>query len=137
MNREILCNIFRIHPSLLSTDASTLDNFKEARKALITTSVLPDLDSLKDHFNYRVASTYGPEYYIDYDLMAISEIQDDLHTLAQTLKTMDWVTLNEKREATQYDRYEDEAADKIYQAMGLQELGSEFDTGFDEIDRNL
>jgi hypothetical protein len=50
---------------------------------------------------------------------------------------MDWVTLNEKREATQYDRYEDEAADKIYQAMGLQELGSEFDTGFDEIDRNL
>lgn len=137
MNREILCNIFRIHPSLLSTDASTLDNFKEARKALITTSVLPDLDSLKNHFNYRVASTFGPEYYIDYDLMAISEIQDDLHTLAQTLKTMDWVTLNEKREATQYDRYEDEAADKIYQPMGLQELGSEFDTGFDEIDRNL
>ena len=137
MNREILCNIFRIHPSLLSTDASTLDNFKEARKALITTSVLPDIDSLKDHLNYRVASTFGPEYYIDYDLMAISEIQDDLDTLANTLKTMDWVTLNEKRTATQYDRYENEAADKLYQAMGLQELGSEFDTGFDEIDRNL
>jgi len=137
INREILCNIFRIHPSLLSTDASTLDNFKEARKALITTSVLPDLDSLKAHFNYRVASTFGPEYYIDYDLMAISEIQDDLHTLAQTLKTMDWVTTNEKREATQYDKYADPAADKLFQAMGLQELGSDFDTGFEDIDKNL
>jgi HK97 family phage portal protein len=137
LNREILCNIYRIHPSLLSTDASTLNNFKEARKALITTSVLPDLDSLKDHFNERVAKSFGPEYYIDYDLMAISEIQDDLHTLAQTLKVMDWVTINEKRAATQYDKYEDESADKLYQGMGLQELGGEFDTGFDSIDRNL
>jgi hypothetical protein len=69
--------------------------------------------------------------------MAISEIQDDLNTLALTLKTMDWVTINEKRAATQYDRYEDEAADKLFQAMGLQELGQEFDTGFDQIDQNL
>ena len=90
-NRELLCNIFRVHPSLLASDASTLNNLKEARRALITTSVLPDLDTFKAILNNRIASAFGSEFYLDYDLMAISEIQDDLHVLAKTLKTMDWV----------------------------------------------
>ena len=135
-NRELLCNIFRVHPSLLASDASTLNNLKEARRALITTSVLPDLDTFKAILNNRIASAFGSEFYLDYDLMAISEIQDDLQVLAKTLKTMDWVTINEKRAATQYGRYDNEAADKLYSAIGLQELG-EFDTGFDEIDKHL
>ena len=48
-NKEILCNIFHILPPLLSSEASTLDNIKEARKALMTMSVMPDMDSLRDN----------------------------------------------------------------------------------------
>lgn len=136
-NKEILCNIFRIHPSLLSSDASTLNNLTEARRALMTMSVLPDIESLKAHLNERVAKSFGPEWYVDYDQMAIPELQEDSETLARTLQAMDWVTTNEKRSATAYDRYENEGADKLYQPFGLTEMGEDIDTGFDEIDKNL
>ncbi len=137
LNKEMMCNIFRIHPSLLSSDASTLNNLKEARKALMTMSVLPDVDSLKDHLNRHIAAPYGDEYYIDYDLMSVTEMQDDLTKISEMLGRMDWLTDNEKRAATDYERYESEAADKIYKQAGLLPIDNEFDTGFDLIDANL
>jgi len=136
-NKEILCNIFRIHPSLLSSDASTLNNLVEARKALMTMSVLPDMESLKWHLNNQIVQSHGPEYYIDYDITAIPELQEDSESLARTLGLMDWITDNEKREATNYGRYEHEGADKIYKDMGKMPLGEDIDTGFDTIDANL
>jgi HK97 family phage portal protein len=136
-NKETLCNIFRVHPALLSSEASTLDNLKEARKMLLTTSVLPDMDSLKQHLNKRVARQFGPEYYLDYDLMAVTELQDDLSKIAGMLLQMDWITDNEKRIATQYDRFEDPAADMLYKQAGLVPMGFDFDTGFTRIDEEL
>ena len=136
-NKEILCNIFRIHPSLLSSDASTLNNLTEARKALITISVLPDMDSFRDNLNGQLQRIYGEQYYVDYDLMAISELQDDLHKLAATLNTMSWVTENEKRVATDYDEYPNDLANVLYTDMGKLPMGSAIDTGFDEIDKRL
>jgi HK97 family phage portal protein len=136
-NKELLCNLYRIHPALLSTDASTLNNMTEARKALLTMSVLPDMDNLRSIINNKIAITHGEEYYVDYDFMAISELQDDIHKLSQTLAGMDWITDNEKRVATQYDNYPDPGADTLYKPMGLMPIGAEFDTGFDRIDQEL
>jgi len=135
--KEVLCNIFRIHPSLLSSDASTLNNLKEARKALMTMSVLPDMDDLRDNLNNLIERYYGPAYYVDYDIMAIEELQDDLEKLSRTLAGMDWITRNEKRAATNYDRYEDEAADKLYTTMSEIPLGYSFDSGFDQVDKEI
>jgi HK97 family phage portal protein len=136
-NKEILANIFRVHPSLLSTDASTLDNFQTARKALMTMSVLPDLDNLRDKLNNLVRRFYGEQYYIDYDIMAIDELQEDLEKKAKTLNSMDWITPNEKRRATNYDDYESEAADRIYTDMGQVPLGMSMDTSIDEEDKQI
>lgn len=136
-NKEILCNIFRIHPSMLSSDASTLNNTKESRKSLLTMSVMPDMDSLKDSLNDMIQGSFGEEYYIDYDIMAISELQDDLKTLAETLRSMDWITRNEKRAATWYEAYPDPAADLLYGTMAEIPLGYGMDSGFDKIDDNL
>ena len=128
-NKELLCNVFRIHPALISTDASTLNNLTEARKALLTISVLPDLDQLRSMINNNIAASFGDDYYVDYDFMAISELQDDIHKLAQTLKMMDWITINEKRTATNYDAYDDPAADVLYSPLSLMPLGTELDFG--------
>ena len=136
-NKEALCNIFRVHPALLSESASTLDNLKEARKMLMTSSILPDLDSFREHLNSRVATLFGDEYWIDYDLMAINELQDDIEKLAATMRTMDWITINEKRTATNYDAFEDPAADMLYMPASSLPLGMDFDTGFDRIDEQL
>jgi len=135
--KEVLCNIFRIHPSLLSSDASTLNNLTEARKALMTMSVLPDMDDLRDNLNNLFGRFFTEQYYIDYDIMAIQELQDDIEKLSSTLKNMDWITRNEKRTATNYDRYESEAADMLYTTMNEIPLGYSFDSGFEQIDNEL
>lgn len=136
-NKEIFCNVFRIHPALLSSDASTLDNLKEARKMLITVSVMPDMDSFREGFNDMITRAFGEEYYVDYDIMAISELQDDIEKLGKTLNMMDWVTINEKRAATNYDAYNDANADLLFTDMGKIPLGYGMDSGFGQIDENL
>ena len=133
LNKEDIANVFKIHPALITSDASTLDNMTNAIKSLVTQSVLPDINDFRELLNSQLVSDFGEGYYIDYDLMAIPELQEDLEKLARTLSTMDWVTLNEKRTATQYDKYPDAAADMIYQNMGQMPLGTDFDTGFDNI----
>jgi len=136
-NKEILCNIFRIHPSMLSSDASTLNNTKEGRKALMTMSVMPDMDSLRDNLNAMIQKSFGEEWFIDYDFMAISELQDDIHTLAKTMGTMDWITINEKRAATNYEEYPDKNADLLFTEMSKIPLGFGMDSGFEEIDKEI
>ena len=136
-NKEVLCNMFRMHPALLSSEASTLDNYKEARKALITNAVLPDMNSLREKLNTIIDEAYEGKYWIDYDLMAISELQEDLQKLSTTLATMDWITINEKRRATDYDDYKHPAAEVLYTDMSKIPIGQDVDTGFDDIDEEL
>ena len=133
LNKEDICNIFRVHPSLLSQDAATENNMSNAIKSLVTQSVLPDINDLRELLNSHLAADFGPEWYIDYDLMAIPELQEDLEKLSRTLQGMDWITDNEKRSATQYDRYDDTAADMLYKNTGVMPIGMDFDTGFDNI----
>jgi HK97 family phage portal protein len=136
-NKEVLCNIFRIHPSLFSSDASTLNNLKEARKALMTMSVMPDLDSLRNNLNVTIQEAFGTEYYIDYDIMEITELQDDIEKIGRTLQTMDWLTANEKRDYTNYDLYPSGAADLLFTDMGKVPLGYGMDTSFERIDEEI
>ena len=136
-NKEALCNIFHIHPSLFSSDASTLNNLTEARKALITMSVMPDMDSLRDNLNTMFQRAFGDQWFVDYDIMAISELQDDLEKLSKTLLNMDWITINEKRAATQYEEYKDPTADILLTDMNKVPLGYGMDSGFEEIDDNI
>ena len=136
-NKEVLCNVFRIHPSMLSSDASTMNNLREGRKALMTMSVMPDMDSLRDNLNSMLQASFGDEFYIDYDIMSISELQDDIKVLSETLKGMDWITRNEKRTATMYEPYPDKAADTLYGTMAEIPLGYGMDSGFDKIDEEI
>jgi len=136
-NKEIFCNIFRIHPALLSSDASTLDNLKEARKSLMTLSVMPDMDSFRENFNQMIQKAFGEEWFVDYDIMAISELQEDIEKLGNTLSKMDWITINEKRAATNYDAYKDANADILTTDMGKVPLGYGMDSGFERIDENI
>lgn len=133
INKEDIANVFRIHPSLLSQDAATLNNFDTAVKTLITQSVLPDINDLRDQINNNIGEEYDYKYFIDYDLMAIPELSEDLKDVADTYSKMDWVTTNEKRNATNYDDYDDPAADLLYTSGNEMPLGYDFDTSFDRI----
>ena len=72
--------------------------------------------------------------------MAISELQEDIEKLGKTLATMDWITPDEKRAATNYDDYVPEPANPakvIYTDMGKIPLGYGMDSGFEKIDQNI
>jgi len=103
----------------------------------MTMSVMPDMDSLRDNLNVMVQRAFGPEWFIDYDIMSITELQDDIEKLSKTLGTMDWITINEKRTATQYEEYKDPLADILLTDMSKVPLGYGMDSGFEEIDENL
>ena len=103
-------------------------------------SVMPDMDSLRDNLNTMFQRAFGDQWFIDYDIMAISELQDDLEKLSKTLMNMKWITKNEQRLATQYEEYDPSTtnpADMLFDDMGQVPLGYGMDSGFDTIDENI
>jgi HK97 family phage portal protein len=77
---RILCNIWGIHESLFSGDASTLDNLKIARRLLYEDRIMPDVKAECDFYNELFKST-GIEYRPDYS--GVQALQDDKLVTAQ------------------------------------------------------
>lgn len=103
-NTRRICAIFRVPSQLMGdTEATTYANYKEARAALYHENVLPLLDRLRDEFNAWLCPLYGDNVTIDYDRDGIEAIQEDRSQKYTYLATADWLTINEKREATGYD----------------------------------
>lgn len=106
MDLRDLCNIYGIQSQLLNDpENKTYANLAEARKSLIINRALPELYSLRDELNRTLVQQWsdGKKLYLDVDLQAIPEMQQDMLTLVQQLSQMWWVTGNEKRTATNYD----------------------------------
>jgi len=93
-----LCMIYNV-PSQLFGDSehSTYNNIREARKAMITDAVIPVLEKVKDGLNRFLCK--GTDLYIDYDLQAFAELQDDMSVQVAALSQAWWLTPNEKRVA--------------------------------------
>lgn len=97
MTLRDICRIYNVPPQVLGdSESSTYNNMKEARKALITDASLPCMEKVKSGMN-RFILTEKDKGFIDYDLQAFIELQDDLNQIATTLNAMNWLTLNEKR----------------------------------------
>lgn len=109
-----LSNVFHVPIGMLSNKNSTENNMIEGRKALITDAVIPLIEARKQVLQRKLLSRFGDEYVIEFDYTVFHEMQDDLKKLAETYKIMDWVTDNEKRAGTGYDRYDDPSADVLY-----------------------
>ena len=111
-NLQRLCNVFQV-PMELFAPGSTFSNKKEARKHMITTGVIPKLNVFRNRINRWLIQPYG-NYFIDYDMMSIAELQDDIEKVATMLKGMDFITDNEKRRQMDYERYDHPLADTLF-----------------------
>jgi hypothetical protein len=79
MHVSDMCMVYNFPVPLLSTDASTFNNFKTAMKALITGPVMKFLNAKRDSYN-RMNSTYWggkPGEIIDYDVACYGELAED------------------------------------------------------------
>lgn len=116
-DRDTICRVFGVDPILFATDSSSYNNKELAYKGLVTNTVIPILNLIRDMFNYHLASYYsqrdGVEYYIDYDAQAFPEMQKDMDKIVAQMKEAWWVTPNEKRDAMNYDKLEDPDMDRI------------------------
>lgn len=131
-----LSNVFHYPIALLSSKNSTENNMIEARKALITDCVIPLAESIKWELQKAMLPKFGDQYVIEFDYTIFSEMQEDLNKLAETYARMDWITDNEKRAGTGYDRYEDPAADVIYKNPNLVPI-QDLSMGVPDIDETL
>lgn len=141
-----LCNLFKVPPELFMT-GTTFSNKAEARKNMITTGILPMMDIFRDKFNKfavsKINQSTGKEYYIDYDLFSIAELQEDLSKIAEMYRNVNWVSRNEKRAAMNYGSVPPEKdpaglADELFIdpfEMPLSQVG--YDTGFERADEEL
>lgn len=114
-----LCNIYKV-PSVLFNDneSSTYNNIKEARKSMFTNAVLPELTDLRDELNYwwldAFNKTDNTKYFLDYDIQAVAELQEDLEKLVDTLDKIDYISYNEKRKVIGYDTHPNPIYDEAF-----------------------
>jgi len=139
-NQVRLCNLFKVPPELF-LPGTTFSNKAEARKNMITTGILPQMELLRDKLNeFMIAPlNVGREkYYIDYDLFSIAELQEDLGKISQMLQGATWLTDDEKREAMNYGEFGHPLAKELFVdpfKMPMSQVT--YDSSFDDIDEEL
>jgi phage portal protein BeeE len=117
---------------LFSLEASTLDNYKEARKAIYTDCVIPFFDRLIPKMNNWLMPPFGGT--LDFDADSIPELVQDKGVQAQSLSTAWWLTPNERRGQMGLLPHTDPLMDTILFPQGLM---PGVDLGMDNEDMSL
>jgi len=127
MNLRQLCNVYRVNSALLNDpDNKTYNNMYEARKALISDAILPELIAARADFNKWLVEPYNKSenkrYFLDFDLDVFPELQEDKKEQIQYLERAWWLTPNQKLEEMGYGRSEDPNMDKVYVSIQVQPI---------------
>jgi HK97 family phage portal protein len=119
--------------------SQTFANYEQARLALYEDTALPWLDSLVSMLNQWLAPRYGAVQ-IAYDRDMIGALEPRRKDRWAAAQNADFLTVNEKREATGYGPSKSEGADQIMIGAGMvpldlvEDTAAESDpTGTDEI----
>ncbi len=112
-----ICNLYHAPLPLFSLEASTLDNYKEARKAIYTDCVIPFFDRLIPKMNSWLMPAYGGT--IDFDTSVINELNVDVQAMSAALNPAWWYTGNERRLAMGLQPSTDPMMDMILYPTGL------------------
>ncbi len=105
MTMRDICNVYGISSQLLNDpENKTYSNMQEARKALITNCVLPELHLFNACLNRDLIPEFEKQdnrrYSLEIDVQHFSEIREDEESRINLLSQAWWMTLNEKRKAT-------------------------------------
>ena len=127
MNLRQMCNVYRVNSALLNDpDNKTYNNMYEARKALISDAILPELISARSDLNKWLVEPYnkseGKKYFLDFDLSVFPELQEDKKEQIQYLERAWWLTPNQKLQEMGYGYNPDPLMDKIYVSIQVQPI---------------
>lgn len=108
-----LCNLYQFPSQLLNdNEHATYNNIREAKKALYTDVIIPELQSLRDELNRQLVPAYGDNLYLDIDTSGIDVLQDDKKALAEWLAAAWWIKGIDKQRMMGVT--EDEEMDKYF-----------------------
>lgn len=119
-----ICSVYNVPAQLINDpSSSTYNNIKEARKALITDACLPLKEKIKGLYNRFFIPRWNKELnknlYIDFDLSDYTELTDDLDSLYNRANSSSFISINEKREMTGFERIENPILDEPFMPMGM------------------
>ncbi len=115
MSMRDICNVYNVSSQLLNDpENKTYNNMQDARKALITQCVLPNIHVLTDLLNRLIVPAFGDSLEIVTDNSHWEELRDDMGALVTMLNTANWLTLNEKRKAMNLDENDGDDWDCAY-----------------------
>jgi HK97 family phage portal protein len=129
MSKSDVAMAYGVPAELIGLKESTFANRSEARKAFYTETVMPLADLLFDDLNNWLMPLYDERLRLDYDRDAITALQEDRQKVWERVQKADWLTINEKREATGYDERSD--GDVLLVPFSLAPLGQAGQTGTD------
>ena len=96
--------VFGVAPEILGDSSNkTYSNYQEARLALYQDRVLPATDFMYQSWNSSWVRRFGDDLVLDYDADQIVAIASDIQRIYDRLKSADFLTINEKRQAVGYE----------------------------------
>jgi HK97 family phage portal protein len=94
-----LCRVFGVPVVLFEADYMTDNNYQNALRDLVTNTIVPAIASLRDELNRWLVSKNGnDQYYVDFDIQSLPELQRDIEKLVNSLANAPYLTFDEKRE---------------------------------------
>ncbi len=97
------CRVFGLPAVIFDTDTSSYNNYQNAMRDLMTNTVIPTCASLRDELNKWLVPRFGEDVYIDFDITALPEMQQDMERMSRILRDANWLTYDEKRAAMNYE----------------------------------
>jgi HK97 family phage portal protein len=118
---ERIALIFGFPPELLKSD-NKYDNAINALRKLVTNGLYSDFVAYRDIWNQWILPMMGyntNEYYVDFDISILPEMQADMEKIVTQAAAMWWITPNEKRSLSKYDTLPDPAMDAVFIPSGF------------------
>jgi HK97 family phage portal protein len=121
MSLQQWCRVFGMPTVLFDTDTTSYNNYQNALRDLMTNTIVPKCAQLRDELNKFLLPKFGEDVYIDFDITALPELQQDMERMSRILRDANWLTMDEKRMAMNYEQ-RGGAYDFSYVNQGLVQL---------------
>lgn len=112
------CRVFGLPGVIFDTSVSSYNNYQNAMRDLMTNTVVPLACELRDELNKKLVPMFKEDVYIDFDITALPELQQDMERMSRILRDANWLTMDEKRMAMNYEQ-KGGAYDHAYVNQGL------------------
>lgn len=145
LTQRKIASIYGVSSELLNDpENKTQANKKEARRGLYMDAVIPQMERVYAELNRWLTQPYrdnegiqrparfnSKKYHIDYDVGAIEALSEDMAKKVEWLNRAWWLTLNERREATDFEQSENPIANELFIPSGMMPAG---EVSFDDLE---